>query len=106
MREYSFAVALRHGRVPRQVALYVGAEPLRMKSVVTGPDWAFRFQLIDIRELDGETLLASGNMGDNVVAILTRLGREPDAVSARSRRASVSALQRWMPLNSKQPVGT
>jgi hypothetical protein len=31
MGEYSFGVALRHGRLPRQVALYVGAEPLRRR---------------------------------------------------------------------------
>ncbi len=34
MGEYSFGVGLRHGRLPRQVALYVGAEPLRMKNEV------------------------------------------------------------------------
>ena len=34
MGEYSFAVGLRHGRLPRQVALYVGSEPLRMESEI------------------------------------------------------------------------
>lgn len=80
MGEYAFGVALRHGRLPRQVALYVGADPLRMQNSVTGPGGVFHFQLVNIRELDGETLLSSANTGDNVVAILTRLGREPDAV--------------------------
>ena len=80
MGEYSFAVALRHGRLPRQVALYVGAEPIRMKSEVAGPGGVFGFHLVDIRELDGEFLLASRNPGDNVVSILTELGREPHAV--------------------------
>jgi hypothetical protein len=80
MGEYSFAVALRYGRLPRQVALYVGAEPLRMKGEIKGPGWTFRFHLVDIRDLDGEVLLASDNTGDNVIAILTRLGSEPDAV--------------------------
>src|SRR5580658_2722578 len=80
MGEYAFGVALRHGRLPRQVALYVGAEPLRMKNELAGPGWAFRFHLVDIRDLDGELLLASDNPGDNVIAILTRLGNEPDAV--------------------------
>ena len=79
MGEYSFGVALRYGRLPRQVALYVGAEPLRMKNEVAGPGWVFRFHLVDIRDLDGEFLLASDNPGDNVMAILTRLGNEPDA---------------------------
>lgn len=80
MGEYSFAVALRHGRLPRQVALYVGSDTLRIKNEIEGPGGVFRFHLTDIRELDGELLLASKNPGDNVIALLTRLGREPDAV--------------------------
>ncbi len=40
----------------------------------------FRFGLVDVRDLDGESLLASENVGDNVIAILTRLGAEPEAV--------------------------
>lgn len=80
MGEYSFGVGLRYGRLPRQVALYVGAEPLRMKDEIAGPGGAFRFHLVDIRDVDGELLLASDNPGDNVIAILTRLGSEPHAV--------------------------
>ena len=80
MGEYSFGVALRHGRIPRQVALYVGSDPLRMSDEVLGHDWAYRFHLVDIRDVDGENLLASANPGDNVIAILTRFGGEPNAV--------------------------
>jgi hypothetical protein len=80
MGEYSFAVGLRYGRLPRQVALYVGVEPLRMKNEIAGLDGAFRFYLVDIRDLDGELLLASDSPGDNVIAILTQLGGQPDAV--------------------------
>lgn len=80
MGEYSFAVALRHGRIPRQVALYVGSDPLRMNNEVAGYNWAYRFHLADIRDVDGENLLASANPGDNVIAILTRFGGEPNAV--------------------------
>jgi len=90
MGEYSFGVALRHGRLPRQVALYVGAAPLRMKNEIAGPGWAFRFHLVDIRDLDGELLLASDNPGDNVIAILTRLGGEPDAVRRVMKRIADS----------------
>ncbi len=80
MGEYSFGVALRHGRLPRQVALYVGADPLRMPSEVSGPGGLFTYHLVDIRDLDGEQLLASENPGDNVIALLTLLGSEPHAV--------------------------
>jgi hypothetical protein len=90
MGEYSFGVALRHGRLPRQVALYVGSELLRMKNEIVGPGWVFRFHLVDIRDLDGELLLASDNPGDNVIAILTRLGGEPNAVRRVLKRISES----------------
>jgi hypothetical protein len=86
MGAYSFGVGLRYGRLPRQVALYVGMEPMRMKNEIAGQDWTFRFHLVDIRELDGELLLASENPGDNVIAILTRLGGEPDAVQRILKR--------------------
>jgi hypothetical protein len=88
MGEYSFGVALRYGRLPKQVALNVGADPLRIKNEVVGPGGAFRFDLVDIRNLDGELLLASENPGDNVIAILTRLGGEPNAVRRVLKRIS------------------
>jgi len=74
MAEYLFGIGLRYGRLPRQVALYVGEAPLRMKDHVESPDVSLRFHLVDIRDLDGERLLASTNMGDNVLALLTRTG--------------------------------
>jgi hypothetical protein len=90
MGEYSFGVGLRHGRLPWQVALYVGAEPLRMKNEVSGPGGAFHFNLVDIRDLDGDLLLASKNVGDNVIAILTRLGSEPNAVKRVLKRIAAA----------------
>ena len=40
----------------------------------------FRYRVFDIRELDGERLLESEDVGDNVIAILTRLRDHKDAV--------------------------
>jgi len=40
----------------------------------------FRYRAIDIRELDGERLLESDEVGDNVIAILARLRDHKDAV--------------------------
>jgi predicted transposase YdaD len=80
MADYLFGIGLRYGRLPRQVVLYVGEALLRMKDRVEGPDVSVRFHLVDIHDVDGERLLASANMGDNVLAVLTRLGEEPRAV--------------------------
>lgn len=77
MAEYRLGIAQRYGRLPRQIALYVGEAPLRMRNFIEALDLSFRFHLVDIRDLDGERLLASGNMGDNVTAVLTRWATSP-----------------------------
>ena len=55
---------------PRQVLLYVGEAPVHMESKLRGPDLSFQYRLIDIRTLNGERLLESDGVGDNVIAIL------------------------------------
>src|ERR1035438_3083854 len=80
MAEYLFGIGLRYGRLPRQVVLYVGEAPMRMKDLVAGPDVSVRFHIFDIRDLDGEQLLASANLGDNILAVLTRLSERPKVV--------------------------
>lgn len=73
MLEYCLRVRRLFERFPRQILLYVGEAPLRMESELTGPDLSFRYKAVDIRELDGETLLGSDQVGDNVISILARL---------------------------------
>ncbi len=80
MGEYLFGIGRKYRRLPRQVALYVGEARLRMKDHIEGPAAFVRFDLVDIREMDGERLLASANAGDNVLALLTRLGEKHEAV--------------------------
>ena len=82
MLEYSTRVYRVSGRFPRQCVLYVGREPLRMDSELAGEDLSFRYRyrLVDIRELDGERLLASGHAGDNILAILTGLRGSQETV--------------------------
>jgi hypothetical protein len=88
MGEYRFAIARRYGRLPRQIVLYVGEKALRMRSSVADEDMTYRFHLVDIRDMDGETLLASKNVSDNVIALLTRLGDQPGIVRQIERRIS------------------
>jgi hypothetical protein len=86
MGEYLFAIAKRYGRIPRQVVLYVGEKRTHMNTRLTSPDLDYRFHLIDIRDLDGEPLLASKNLSDNVSAVLTRLGEQPETLRQILRR--------------------
>jgi hypothetical protein len=81
MGEYLFAIGRIHGRMPRQIVLYVGDPPMRMPNSIAGEDFWLRYRLIDARDLDGEALLASGNLGDNVIALLTRLGERRETVN-------------------------
>ena len=80
MAEYCLGVFRLFGRFPRQVVLYVGEPELRMESGLTGPDVLFQYRLIDIRTLDGDRLLESEEVGDNVIAILARLRDHKEAV--------------------------
>ena len=73
MLEYLGRIGKLHHRMPRQVLLYAGREPLRMPREITWPDGSHRYQLIDMRDVDGEPLLASPEPSDNVIAILARL---------------------------------
>src|ERR1035441_3360394 len=80
MAEYCLGVFRLFGRFPRQVVLYVGEPQMRMESGLRGPDVLFQYRLIDIRTLDGERLLESQEVGDNVIAILARLRDHKEAV--------------------------
>jgi len=53
---------------------------MRMESGLRGPDLFFQYGLIDIRKLDGDRLLESGDVGDNVIAILAHLRDDKEAV--------------------------
>ena len=78
--EYLYGAAVRYGRMPRQVVLYVGPSKKRMADRFQDEDNLLRWHVVDIRDLDGEALLASPNLGDNVVAVLTRLGEQEGTV--------------------------
>jgi hypothetical protein len=80
MAEYCLGIYRLFGKFPRQVLVYVGEPPMRMESELRSPDVWFRYGAIDIRTLDGERLLESPEVGDNVIAILARLRDDKDAV--------------------------
>jgi hypothetical protein len=74
MMEYCAAVFRQFGRFPEQVVLYVGEKPLRMSGTLSSAHFSFECRIVDIRELDAEQLLASDRIGDNVIAVLGRIG--------------------------------
>jgi hypothetical protein len=80
MLEYLVAVHRTYGRIPQQVVLYVGREPLRMADRFEWLNGVARFRIIDIRQVDAEPLLASPEPSDNVIGILGRLSNQRHAV--------------------------
>jgi predicted transposase YdaD len=85
MAEYGLRIYREHKQFPKQIVLYVGEAPLRMKASLTEPDevqpdLAFRYSLVDIRTLDGAALLSSSRIQDNLLAVLTRLPQRMEAI--------------------------
>src|ERR1043166_9619212 len=73
MVEYGLAILRTLGLFPRQIVVYVGQDRLTMASRLIVPGLDFHFELIDIREVDSEPLLASPQVSDNVIGILGRV---------------------------------
>ncbi len=95
MLEYCAAIFRQFGRFPEQLVLYVGEAPLRMTGKLAGPNLSFDCRVADIRELDGERLLESERLEDNVIAILARLRDQRAAVKRiLSRIAARDAAER------------
>lgn len=80
MAEYYLRVWRQYKRSPRQVLLYVGESPFAMNCELSSPDIWFRYRAVDIRDLDGRKLLESPEVSDNVLALLTRLQDQEEAV--------------------------
>jgi hypothetical protein len=72
MAEYCLAIYRLHGRFARQIVVYVGKRKLAMAAELNGPASHFRYGLVDLRELDNTSLLASHEVSDNVIGLLGR----------------------------------
>jgi hypothetical protein len=86
MLDYLVAIELKCMRLPRQLVLYVGEAPMRMKNRIAAGGLSFEVKMVDIRELDGKDLLESDSLDDNILSILAR---QPDG-----RRAVRSILEK------------
>lgn len=89
MLEYAARVYWKFKRLPRQAVLYVGRDPLRMDDGVAGEGLSFRYHLVSASDRDPEALLASDSVGDNIMAVLTRVRSSPDIVRRILERIAV-----------------
>lgn len=112
MLEYDVGLFKVYGRFARQVVLYVGQTPPRMQVRLDGPGLAYRYDLVDIRDLDGMTLLESGDLSDNILAILARL-RDPkyavdeivDRISRLQESRRLTPLRQLLTLSGLRGLG-
>lgn len=63
---------------------------MRMRAVIKEAEIAFQCRTVDIRELDGEQLLASGCLEDNLIAILARMADTRSTVRRVLERIAAS----------------
>ena len=80
MAEYALAILRHYQEYPHQVVLYVGDGTLGMKAALTTHGMSFHYDLIDIRNLDGRSLLASGRLADNILAVFARMDDSGESV--------------------------
>src|SRR5262245_19963959 len=80
MLEYFGLLCQYYGQPPLQQVLYVGEALLTMPARLEYPTLAFQYELIDIRTLDGATLLASPSLEAKLLALLCRLPNPRGAV--------------------------
>ncbi len=78
MAEYALSIYRQLRRPVRQIVFYVGQAPLNMPALLDlsepGDSGAvFSYELVDARNLESAPLLASDQVQENVLAILTRL---------------------------------
>jgi hypothetical protein len=70
MLEYYPLLRKLFGRPPMQRVLYIGQKPLKMVGRIDEPTLQFRYEVIDVRQIDAEFLLKSKSVEDRIMAIL------------------------------------
>ncbi len=71
MMRYYTDIALANPKLPiKQYVIYIGQKPLTMNNFIKEPDWNYCYQLIDMKDVDCQTLMARNNPDALVLAIL------------------------------------
>src|SRR3954454_20995975 len=73
MAEYALGVYRQFWRFPRQFLLYLGKPALRMAPELLGSSFSFRYELVDLRQIDANDFLRGPASAGNVLAILGRV---------------------------------
>ncbi len=74
------------GRRLIQKVLYLGADPWRPAAVINEENLHFRYDVIDIRDIDCREMLNSPSLEENILAVLCRLENERATIREILRR--------------------
>jgi len=74
MLEYCGLLYEHYGQQPLQQVLYVGERPMTLVAQIDHATLLFEYEAIDVRTLDGQPLLHSTVLEDNILALLCRGG--------------------------------
>jgi hypothetical protein len=73
MLEYYILIRRAYGQPPTQIVLYIGEKPAKIPSSIVEERLRFSCDVIDIREIDGQQLIESDSLADNLFAILCKV---------------------------------
>lgn len=90
MLEYRLLIEKAYERVPVQMVLYVGLEPLAMSGVLEEHGLRFACTIMDIRAFDARVLVASPALEDRILSILCSV--DNPAETARSVLREIAAM--------------
>ncbi|MBF0309668.1 MAG: hypothetical protein HQL56_09090 [Magnetococcales bacterium] len=87
MLMYFAFIRQRHpDRVVVQKVLYVGMYPWKPAAIIREPNLFFRYDVIDIRDIDCQEMLASASLEENILAVLCRMDNGRNTIREILRR--------------------
>jgi len=87
--EYCGLISQRYQQVPLQIVLYIGEQSPRFKTEINTPNLKYRYDLINIKDLDCTDLLQSESLSDNLLALLGKLQDKQTAFQRVMKKIAV-----------------
>jgi predicted transposase YdaD len=87
--EYCGLISQRYQQVPLQIVLYIEEQSPRFKTQINTPNLTYRYDLINIKNLDCTDLLQSESLSDNLLALLGKLQDKQTAFQRVMKKIAV-----------------
>lgn len=84
--DYYSLISRTYNQPPIQIVVYVGSGKMRIPAGIDEEALQFHYRVVDVRDIDGEPLLDSDSMEDNLLAVLCRVSDSRATVRRVLRR--------------------